>query len=63
MSNPKQKLYAYVDESGQDTEGEKFLVSVVVLEKERDKLRSALRAIEKQSGKGLKKWTKARRKE
>ena len=30
------KLYCYVDESGQDTKGGFFVVSIVVLEKERD---------------------------
>ena len=37
-----QKLYAYVDESGQDTLGELFLVSVVVTGEARDKPRHNL---------------------
>lgn len=59
----EQKLYCYVDETGQDTCGEFFLVSVVVVGNERDNLRSKLDAIEKRSGKGIKKWTKSTRKQ
>jgi hypothetical protein len=55
-----QKLYAYVDESGQDTLGELFLVSVVVTGEARDGLRKKLRTIERVSGKQAKKWRKAR---
>lgn len=44
-----QKLYAYVDESGQDTQGELFVVAVVVTGSERDALRQALRNIERDS--------------
>jgi hypothetical protein len=52
-----QKLYCYVDESGQDTEGKLFLVSVVIREKEsRDETEELLLEIEKTSGKGLSKW-------
>lgn len=54
-----QKLYCYVDESGQDTSGALFLVSVVITGgAERDALRDLLYGIEKGSGKGVKKWTK-----
>ncbi len=56
----KQKLYAYVDESGQDTLGEIFLVAVIVVGKQRDKLRQLLRKIEQASRKN-KKWAKERR--
>jgi len=59
----EQKLYCYVDETGQDTSGEFFLVSVVIVGDERDTLRARLNAIEKRSGKGIKKWTKATRKQ
>ena len=55
-----QKLYAYVDESGQDTLGELFLVSVVVTGEAREGLRKKLRTIERVSGKQAKKWRKAR---
>lgn len=51
-----QKLYCYVDESGQDTEGKLFLVSVVIQEKEREELRKDLERIERESKKGIRKW-------
>lgn len=60
MGTPKNKLYAYVDESGQDTKGDLFLVSVVVTGVERDALRRRLAEIERESGKGGRKWTKTR---
>lgn len=55
----KQKLYCYVDETGQDTEGKLFLV-VVVLEKQVDieALHKTLEKIEKLTKKNLLKWTK-----
>ena len=56
-----QKLYCYVDETGQDTKGKLFLVSVVITRSERERLRAKLRKIEQMSGKGIKKWTKATR--
>ncbi|TAN34012.1 hypothetical protein EPN28_00685 [Patescibacteria group bacterium] len=56
-----QKYYCYVDETGQDTEGKLFLVSVIILEKERDAIKEKLKNIEKESGKGVHKWSKARR--
>lgn len=59
MKESKQKLYCYVDESGQDTKGDIFIVSVVVTSKERDKLLSLCEKIEKDSGKGKFKWGKA----
>ena len=58
-----QKLYCYVDETGQDTSGEFFLVSIVILGKEREELKEWLMKLEKESGKGQKKWTKATRKQ
>jgi hypothetical protein len=51
----KQKLYAYVDESGQDSKGQIFIVSVVVVGQRRDELRKKLRAIERTSNKKLRK--------
>ncbi len=54
-----QKLYCYVDETGQDTKGKMFLVAVVIVEEEREKLRLELRKIEKESGLGSTKWVKA----
>lgn len=60
--NMKQKLYCYVDENGQDTKGDIFIVSVVVTGKERDELLSLCEEIERRSGKGKFKWSKAERK-
>jgi len=52
-----QKLYCYVDETGQDTKGRIFLVSVIIPgKKEREQLESKLLVIEKRSGKKLSKW-------
>jgi hypothetical protein len=48
-----------VDETGQDTKGKFFLVSVVISEKEaKDNLEKALLKIEQESGKKLLKWKK-----
>lgn len=55
----KQKLYCYVDESGQDTKGDIFIVSIVITGKERDELLTLCEQIEKESGKGKFKWGKA----
>jgi hypothetical protein len=55
----KQKVYVYVDESGQDTLGEMFLVSVIIAGAERDLLRKHLQDIELKSGKRDKKWTRS----
>jgi hypothetical protein len=56
----KQKLYAYVDESGQDTKGMMFVVSVLVLGKERETVLQQLEKIEIESGKKNMKWHKSR---
>jgi len=56
-----QKLYCYVDETGQDTKGDLFIVSVVLAEAERDKLKEQLKKIERTTGKGRRKWMKARK--
>ena len=53
-----QKLYCYVDETGQDTDGAMFLESIVLTEDERERLVHLLYEIEEQSGKGLVKWHK-----
>ena len=59
-SNPPQKLYAYVDESGQGTEGRFFVVSVVLFGTERDTVLERLEALEARSRKGRVKWRRAR---
>lgn len=55
-----QKLYAYVDESGQDTRGIFFVVGVVVLENEREAVLHEIERIENESGKKNSKWHKSR---
>ena len=47
-----QKLYCYVDETGQNTKGRLFIVSVIVTEGEREELARQLEEIEKASKKG-----------
>ena len=54
------KLYAYVDESGQETEGSFFVVGVVVTGDERDQLLQQLEALEQRSRKGKAKWQRAK---
>lgn len=52
-----QKLYCYVDETGQDTKGTLFLVALVITGDARETLRKALVDYERRSGKSIKKWT------
>jgi len=56
-----QKLYCYVDETGQDTSGEMFLVSVIITEKEQQELRKKLEEVEKQTKKRFSKWVKTKK--
>jgi hypothetical protein len=56
----KQNLHCYVDETGQDTLGRLFIVSVVITEAERDALAAELETIERVSGKGKVKWIHTR---
>jgi hypothetical protein len=58
MANRK-KIYAYVDESGQDPASGFFVVSVLLTSAERDILQKELERIERTSKKGLAKWRKA----
>lgn len=55
-----QKLYCFVDETGQDTLGDFFLVAVVIAREERDHLRRQLEEIERATGKGRRKWVLTR---
>ncbi len=55
----KVKVYSYVDENGQDTLGRIFIVSVVVVGKEKDELLDFCELCEKESGKKGTKWRKA----
>jgi hypothetical protein len=55
------KLYAYVDETGQDTKGVWFLVGVVIVDrKARDALLSRLEEVERQCGKRKSPWRSTR---
>ncbi len=56
MKLVKQKLCCYVDENGQDTMGNLFIVSVVVTEENRDELLSLCEKLEEVSGKKKDKW-------
>lgn len=57
-----QKLYCYVDETGQDTKGEIFIVSVVVTKENRYEIEKLLEKIETATGKKKTKWFKSKRK-
>lgn len=59
MPTPCKRLYCYVDESGQDTAGDFFVVSILVTGDERDALLKQLLEIERQSKKRNIKWHKA----
>lgn len=54
-----QKLYCYVDETGQDA-GSAFFVVVAVMTEESEQLKEKLQGIEKSAGVGNKKWRKTR---
>lgn len=58
-----QKLYCYIDETGQDTRGRLFVVAAVITAANREHVRELLQKIERVSGKGKKKWTKATRRQ
>ncbi len=59
MSPVIQKLYCYVDETGQDARSDVFIVAAVVSEKEQEILRCNLEKTEQESGIGLSKWSNA----
>lgn len=50
------KLYCYIDENGQDTKGDIFIVAVVVTEENRDQLLILCEQLEQVSGKRKDKW-------
>lgn len=54
------KLYCYVDENGQDTQGRIFVVSVIVTEENRYELLNLCEELEKISRKGKDKWRTAK---
>ncbi len=47
-----QKIYCYVDETGQDTHGDLFIVSVIVSDQERNQVIALCEKIEQETGKG-----------
>lgn len=53
---PAKRLFCYVDETGQDTLGQLFVVSVVIAKEDRVALRQRLERIEQTTGKGQVKW-------
>lgn len=55
-----EKIYCYVDESGQHTKGEYFLVSVLIADEDRATLEKTLLSIEAQSRKRHLKWSKTK---
>ncbi len=56
-----QKLYCYVDESGQETKGKLFSVAVVVLSHQPNEWLALCERLEHSSGKGKFKWGTAKR--
>ncbi|MCL4831384.1 MAG: hypothetical protein KJZ86_03050 [Caldilineaceae bacterium] len=54
-----QKRYCYVDESGQDTQGQLFIVAVVIVGEERKLLQQTCLEIEALSRKGTRKWARS----
>ncbi len=55
-----QRLFCYIDETGQDTQGDFFIVVAIVLDKDRDKIEAELEDIERRTGKGKTKWIKSK---
>lgn len=56
-----QKLFCYVDETGQDTAGTLFVVSVIVVQQDRQELSDLLEAMEAETGKKKTKWIRTKR--
>lgn len=46
------KLYCYVDETGQDTIGNLFIVAIVIADHRRDNVQQWLEVVERDSGNG-----------
>lgn len=55
-----ERFYAYIDESGQDTEGRFFVVSVILVGSDQDAIMTQLEAIEMRSRKRTLKWQRSR---
>jgi hypothetical protein len=58
--NPKQKLYCYVDETGQDSASDVFILVAIVTDDDQDKLRQAIIEIEEEAGIVNRKWYSSR---
>lgn len=54
-----QKVYSYIDETGQDTGSKFFIVSIIITKDDRDKIITILEIIEKTSKKTKTKWIKS----
>ncbi|MBI3922279.1 MAG: DUF3800 domain-containing protein [Armatimonadetes bacterium] len=52
------RLFRYVDETGQNTEGDLFVVAVVIAAEDRERLLQLCEEIERETGKGRLKWIK-----
>ena len=59
-TNPRQKLYCYADESGQDTASNFFIVVAVLSDQNQDEFRDALVSVEQRAGVGHSKWHNAK---
>lgn len=60
MKKSKQKLYCYVDETGQDSGTEFFVVVAVVSDRDQNLIRKQLFKIESSAKIGLRKWHKSK---
>jgi Protein of unknown function (DUF3800) len=59
--NRRQKIYCYVDETGQDDTSEYFIVVAVVNDDDQDAVRKALLEAEQSARTGARKWHKSAR--
>ena len=59
MPTDQLKLHCYVDETGQDARSSQFIVVTVIVASDSEALRNTLQAVERESGKRQRKWTKA----
>lgn len=57
------KIYCYIDETGQDTQGKLFIVSVIITSVPQDETAKLLIEIERSSGKGKLKWGRSEMKQ
>jgi hypothetical protein len=56
IHSKKQKLYCFVDETGQDTKGELFIVAIVISAEDLFLLKATVERNEQECKKGLRKW-------